>query len=353
MTAPTVDPALVRAGSALLQQLRIQPVGQQAIRDTLQVPGQVQVDEQRVARIGSTVTGRITSVQASLGDRVSRGAVLATVNSTELAQAQLAYLKALAVHQLRLKEVERARMLLAGDVIGSAELQRRENELLSAEVERSASEDQLRVLGMSRAAVQRLAASRRVDSMSHVTSTLAGIVIERNVTPGQVVQPADAAFTVADLSHVWVVADVPEQAAGLIQVGKEVQIEIPALQGKRFTGRLIYVADVVKPDTRTVTVRTDLENPDGAIKPAMLANMLIQARPVPHLVVPAQAVVREENKDYVFVEVGPAQFRLRPVTLGPDHAGLRPVLDGLSEGERVVIEGAFHLNNERRRQELE
>jgi cobalt-zinc-cadmium efflux system membrane fusion protein len=132
-----------------------------------------------------------------------------------------------------------------------------------------------------------------------------------------------------------------------------VEVEVPALPDRgHFLGKLIYIADMVNPETRTVTVRTDLLNPDQALKPAMLAAMVIQGRSVTRLTVPAQAVVREGGADHVLVQTGADEFRLRPVKLGPEESGLRPVLEGLKEGERIATEGAFHLNNERKRKEL-
>jgi cobalt-zinc-cadmium efflux system membrane fusion protein len=157
---------------------------------------------------------------------------------------------------------------------------------------------------------------------------------------------------VADLSEVWVTAEVPEQQAALVKSGQSVDIEVPAL-GVRLTGKLIYVADTVNPETRTVTVRSAVANANRQLKPAMLATMLIQAAPVERLVVPAQAVVRDADADNVFVEVGPQQFRLTPVRLGPDVDGRRPVLSGLKPEQRILVSGAFHLNNERKRKELE
>lgn len=347
------DPNLVTVQADLLKRLKIFTIGKDEVRDTLRVPARVEVDEQRVARIGATVTGRIAEVYGILGQDVTRGEVLAKVNSAELAEAQLTYLKAFAQVELQSRAVERAKLLLSADVIGSAELQKRENDLFSAQVERLAAQDQLQLLGMSERAVKELAKRRDINSMMPVTATLGGTVIERKVTQGQVVQPADALFTVADLSHVWVVAEVPEQQADLVREGKEVEVEIPALQDRRIMGRLIFVGDTVNPETRTVMVRTDVSNAGRDIKPAMLASMLIQGRPTARLVVPAAAVVREDNKDYVFVRTGAMQFRLTPVTLGVESGGVRPVKSGLNEKDAVVTDGAFHLNNERKRKELE
>ncbi|MDY0049811.1 MAG: efflux RND transporter periplasmic adaptor subunit, partial [Halothiobacillaceae bacterium] len=131
------------------------------------------------------------------------------------------------------------------------------------------------------------------------------------------------------------------------------EIEIPALGGQRLTGQLIFISDTVNPSTRTVTVRTDLDNSERRLKPDMLAVMLIHSPPQERRVVPARAVVRENNQEHVFVEEAPGRFRLTPVTLDTETADMRPILSGLRGDERIVVDGAFHLNNERRRQELE
>jgi cobalt-zinc-cadmium efflux system membrane fusion protein len=177
--------------------------------------------------------------------------------------------------------------------------------------------------------------------------------VDRKVAKGQVVQPADALYTVADLSRVWVIAQVPEAESTQVKAGQQVQIEVPALGNGPLTGKLIYVGDTVNPETRTVMVRTELENPKRELKPAMLATMLIQARPQERLVLPSAAVVREDNADFVFVSLGEKKFRLTSVKLGPEQNGRRVVESGLQAGDQVVVEGAFHLNNERKRAELE
>ena len=351
-TAPA-DPTLVTVQPEFLQRLKIVPAGEGEAIETLRVPARIEVDEQRVARIGAAVTGRITQIHATLGQRVKRGEQLATLHSAELSAAQLAYLKSLSQAELQRRAVDRAKLLFASDVIGAAELQRRESELAQAQAEMQASHGQLSVLGMTESATAKLAATRTVHSLSSITATLDGVVIERKVTPGQVVQPADALFTVADLSHVWLVAEVPEQQADLVRKGEAAQAEIAALGGRRIEGRLIFVSDTVKPETRTVTVRMDVENADRTIKPEMLASMLIQGASQRRLVVPAAAVVREGDRDHVFVQLDPQRFQLRRVVLGQESAGFVPVLEGLKAGERIVGGGAFHLNNERKRKELE
>lgn len=352
-TAVATDPTLVTPPPAVVARITVKALANHPIADVLRVAGQVDFDEQRIAKIGSTVTGRVVEVRQHLGNTVKAGDVLAVLNSAELGQAQLAYLKARSQAALEQRNVERAKLLLTADVIGTAELQRRENALEMAQAEHRAAADQLKVLGMSEAGLRRIAQTGNIDSLKPLTATTAGIVVERSVTQGQVVTPSDPMFTIADLSHLWVVAEVPEQQAAGARIGQDVAIEIPALGGEQVGGRLVYISDTVNPQTRTVLVRTSVENKQRRLKPAMLATMLIATEAVPRLAVPATAVVRENNQDYVFVQTKPGQFKLTEVRLAPEVGGLRPILSGVRLGDPVVIDGAFHLNNERNRQALE
>lgn len=347
------DPLAIEASPSLLERLTLGRVAETEVRSLVQVAGRVEADETRVARAGSPVTGRIVELEVLEGETVRRGQVLATLTSTELSTAQLAYLRGLSQQALAESAAARARQLFEAEVIGQAELQRRESERLQANADLSAARDQLKVLGMPEAAITRLARTRQVDSAAQIVSSIDGIVLDRTVTAGQVVQPADKVYIVADLSSVWLVADVPEQSAGVLAVGKTVSAEIPALPGRRIEGQLTFVSATVNPDTRTVRVRMDLPNPTREFKPAMLATMLLQGPPSVRPVVPSAAVVREENRDHVFVQTGPTTFVLRRVTLGAEQAGTRVVTDGLAAGEPIVADGAFHLNNERKRLALQ
>jgi cobalt-zinc-cadmium efflux system membrane fusion protein len=179
------------------------------------------------------------------------------------------------------------------------------------------------------------------------------VVVDRKIATGQVVQPSDVMFTVANLSRVWAVAQVPEQQVTQVKVGQSVSIEVPALGNEKLVGKLIYVGQTVNPDTRTVLVRTELDNKGGRLKPSMLASMLIEAAPVQRVVVPITAVVREEESDHVFVAEANNHFRLTPVRLAPEQNGQRVVLEGLKPGMRIVSNGAFHLNNHRNLKEME
>jgi len=347
------DPAVVQPAAELLAQLQLAPVASQPVAETLRVAGSIEFDEQRLARIGATVTGRVTQIDALLGQTVKKGDVLARLNSSELSSQQLAYLKARAQLELNRRNAERAKSLFDADVIGAAELQRRESEYEISRAETRAAADQLQLLGVSPASIERLGQKGAVESVTPVMASLNGVVVERKLAAGQVVQPADALFVVADLSRLWAVAQVPEQQVGQVKVGQSVSIEVPALGHEKLVGKLIFVGQTINPETRTVLVRTELDNSDGRLKPAMLASMLIEAKPVDRLVVPASAVVRENDEDHVFIADNDGAFRLTKVKLGPERDGKRVVLSGLKGQEKLVAEGAFHLNNERNRKEME
>ena len=352
-TAEVNDPNIVELPAEMAKGITVMKVGDAEIRDLLRIPGSIQVDEQRMARIGAPVTGRISDIDVVLGQHVKRGQVLATVNSTELAQNQLAYIKALQQISLQSKAVERAKALLDADVIAPAELQKRESELSGAKADLIAARNQLMVLGMSQANIDKLSRSAQMDTFSNINARIAGTVISRKINLGQVVQPADELFVVADLSTVWAVAEVPEHQIDLIEKGQEVDIEIPAIYEKPIKGKLIFVGDVVNPETRTVTVRSEILNNKQEIKPDMLVSMLVLSKPTKKLSVPAQAIVRENDKNYVFVQIAPNKYRLREVTTDEEYQGNVAVINGLSAGETIIVEGAFHVNNERKRKELE
>jgi cobalt-zinc-cadmium efflux system membrane fusion protein len=302
-----------------------------------------------MARVSAPVTGRIMDLDVIEGQIVTRGQVLATIHSTDLSAVESTFLKADSQYQLADRAVARARQLLDAGVIGEAELQRRDTELQQAGAELSSAREQLRVLGISDEALAKLQKTRAVDSLIHVVSSISGRVLERKVTIGQIVQAAETVCVVADLSNVWLVADVPEQTAGTIRTGKAVQAEIPALPGETITGKLTYVSAIVNPETRTVRMRMDLPNPDRRYKPAMLATITLVDNAERRRIVPANAIVREGNEDNVFVQTGPEKFVLRHVTLGPEFRDGRSLLDGVSAGDKIVLDGAFHLNNERKR----
>ncbi len=346
------DPLRVRVSPELAHSIKLGKAQWESVTVQKKVAARVETDASRVARIGSPVEGRITKVLVFEGQKVRQGQVLAMLHSNALSDTQFAFVKAFSQARLAEQSAERARQLVQFDVIGKAELQKREAEVLQNATEVASLRAQLHGLGMSERAIQQLESTRKLNSEYPLIASISGTVIERKITVGQVVQPADPAFLVADLSNLWFVAEVPEEHSRSLAVGKTVIATIPALPGESVTGKLSFVSPVVNPVTRTVQARMDLPNPKGHFKPDMLASMTFEDSPEKGLTVPSTAVVREDNKDHVFVQIADNEFRLREVELGVEVADRCVVERGLSADETIVLDGAFHLNNKRRQDQI-
>ncbi|SER00600.1 membrane fusion protein, cobalt-zinc-cadmium efflux system [Nitrosomonas sp. Nm51] len=342
------NPNIITLSEAMAEGIKTETLKLTSLADKIQVPSQIKVNEQQLIRVGSNVTGRIVEVNVELGDNVDAGTTLAKISSPELTTAQLAYLRAHSMTVLNERAAKRAKLLLDADVIGKAELQRREAELQVSRAELSAAKDQLRLLGVYENAVNDLVRRGQILPSVGISSPQNGTIIERNVVAGQVVQPSDQLFKVADLSTVWAVGDVPEHIASNVMPGQHVEIQVPALGNIVLDALIIYVSDTVNPQTRTVMVRTVVANQNRKLKPAMLASMRIIETPQEQLVIPESAVVRELNKDYVYLNRGNYTFLRVPVELGPEIGNLRPVISGLSIGQHIVVDGAFLIDSERK-----
>lgn len=354
-TASTMpDPYRVTLDSMILARVRIGVPETLAVANQLRIAGRIEVDGYRTARIGAPITGRITEVRAVLGQTVREGEPLAYLSSQDVTAAQLAYLKAYSAEQLALRAAERADTLFRADVIAAAEVQRRGSELDVAQAERRSAADQLQMLGLGADVRARLEATGQIVPIAPIVASRGGTVIDRQIAIGQVVQPADSLFVVSDLRNLWAVADVPEQQVSDIRPGLEVAVEVPAAGNGQRTGRVVFIADVVNPSTHTVRVGVDLDNRDRALKPQMLMTMLMSAQVTdPRPVVPVGAVIRENDRDHLFVKTSDNTVVLTPVRLGPVQDGRRVLMDPLPPGTAIVLDGAFHLNNERQRRILE
>jgi cobalt-zinc-cadmium efflux system membrane fusion protein len=350
--ATPVNPNEVSITPALAENLKFGTPELTEVNGTLQVAAHVETDARRIAHVGSPVSGRIVNLLVFEGQQVKAGTVLAMLHSTDLSDKQLALVKAASQQGLAAAAEARAVQLVAADVIGRAELERRRAELLQASTEVASCRTQLRGLGMTEAQIHSLETSRKISADYPIVAPRSGTVLKREITIGQVVQPADPAFTIADLSDVWIVANVPEEDGGRLRRDMEVQVRIPALPQQKITGHLSFVSPIVDPQTRTVEVRMDIANPAGLLKPDELASMTLTGRTDRKLTLPDAAVIREQNKDYVFVKTAPQTFVLREVSLGNEENDRRMVLSGVQTGEHIVTEGAFHLNNQRKQNEI-
>ena len=347
-----LDPLEIAITPEIQKQIKTEAVSNQDISETLMIPGRLEAQNLRLAKIGSPINGRISDIYGSLGDVVKKGQVLARVNSIELTQNQLTLIKATQLIGLKTKAVERAKLLFEADVISKAEMQRIEAELEAVKADFRASKDQLEILGMSDKAIEKLESSGQVNSYGDVISRSNGTIITKMINLGQIVQPEDVLFSVADLSKLWGVAEIPEQQVAFVRKDQDVTIEVPALNQK-IQGKIVYEGDIVNPETRTVMVRTEIDNTDLKLKPDMLISMFIQSKKVSKLAIPASAVIRENDRNYVFVQNSSNTYRLREIELGHKDGQLINLISGVSQGETIVSDGAFHLNSERKKKELE
>ena len=349
----SLDAASVELTNDLAEIVKIGQPQSVRLAETLRIAGRIEVNAYKTARIGAPVIGRINDISVFTGSEVRRGQTLASYSSQEVTQAQLAFLKAHSAEQLISRSVERAQLLLSADVIGSAEVQRRESELVVARAEKRAAADQLRILGLTLESIVQLETNGKLILAAPITATQSGTIIEHKVAVGQVVQPSDSLFVVSDLGALWAIAEVPEQQAETVKRGQRVELEVPAVGDHKRSGEIVFVADVVNPETRTVRVGVTLDNRDRVLKPAMLVTMLVEGRVAQRMTVPAAAVVRDENVDYLFLVTAPTVARLTRAKLGPERSGVRPLLEPLPANQGVILDGAFHLNSERQKRNLE
>ncbi len=337
--------AVIELPKELAPKVTTETVVSQSFQEDHRFPAKVVLNEQRVARIGPSISGRVLEIKAWSGQSVRKGDVLAMLSSVELGNAQAAYVKSASKLGLLRSTAQKAEHLFKEGIISELSLKERQVGFTQAEVELRALADQLRVMGMREDAIDALSRTGHINSTSPITASIDGTVIERRISVGQIVEISDELFTVADLGQVWVSADIPERAAHLIQVGHDVEVSIPALPERHFTGKIIFVSDTISPETRTVTVRMAVDNPKRNIKPQMLAEMLVQGVDQAGMTIPAQAVIRAFDRDSVFVQQDATHFIRRDVQLGDEVEGRRVVLKGLSPGEVIMVEGVFYLHN--------
>lgn len=320
-------------------------------------PATVVPDHHATADITALVRGRVVDVYADLGQQVKAGDLLAILYSSELGMAQSSYLKAVAKLYVAERSYERAQMLLKEKVIGLAESQRRQGDMLSLRAEKREAQDRLRLLGMTEEQIDQLDRKQKIQSYVPITAPFDSRVIARNLTKGEVVEVTEKLFTVADLSEVWVLANIPEKDIPFIRpdlpagdasaVEQQVDVLLTAYPGEVFKGKVTYIGDVLDMATRTMTLRLELPNPERKLKPNMYATIRVHSLPVRNaLVVPEHAVQRERDRRFVFIQRDATTFEARDVLIGESNGTEVRILDGLKEGEPVVVKGAFILKSE-------
>ncbi len=333
--------------------ITVEEVARRSLQREVRLPGTIQANQNRLAHVGPRIQGRVVAVSAGLGDRVESGATLAMIDSPELGQAESDFVTARAKFVVAEKAYERAKTLLEGKVIGTGEFQRREGDYLASKAEAQAAEDRLRLLGLEDPEIANVGGNRSVRSQVAITAPLTGTVVDRDVTLGEVVEPAKTLFTVADLSALWGVADISERDLPTVKKGLPAKVSVSAYPREVFSGKVTYVSDILDPSSRTAKVRVEIDNARGKLKPEMFATFVILTEETEGVLsVPEHAVQRDGGNAIVFVSQD-AGFEKRLVELGPEQQGYYPIQSGLQAGERVVTKGAFVLKSESERGQME
>jgi cobalt-zinc-cadmium efflux system membrane fusion protein len=350
--APAVGLVKLTADEASSAGLVVQNAARLEYRSHRDFPGTVTPNQHALADITALVRGRVIDVYADLGQEVKAGSLLALLYSGELGMAQSAYLKAGAKLYVTERAYRRAQLLLKEKVIGLAEAQRREGEMISTRAEKRESHDRLLLLGMTEEEIRKMDRDQTIRSYVPILAPFDGRVINRNLTKGEVVETTEKLFAVADLSEVWVLGNIPEKDIPFIrQEGggpdQKIEILLNAYPNEVFHGKITYVGDVLEARTRTMNLRIEVPNPDRKLKPEMFATIRVYSEPEKNvLAVPEQAIQRERDRKFVFVQRDQDTFEVRNVTLGESNGEVVKVLDGLREGEQVVTAGAFILKSE-------
>lgn len=310
-------------------------------------PATIHANENELAEVTTLIRGRVVEVLVDVGKDVKKGERLALLDSADLGMAEGLYLKTAARQHEAQLAYERAANLHEHRAISLAELQRREAEMKTAQADAREAVHRLKLLGVPDQERQRLEREQTIRSDVAIRAPFAGRVILRNITRGEVVETSRHCFTIADLSDVWVVASVPEKDVRFIHPNATVHVVVAAYPHGLFPGRMTYISDVLDQATRTMRIRVTVPNPDRALKPEMFAMVRVDASPQPDaLAVPLAAVQQEGGGTVVFVRQPEQRFELRRVRLGEEQDGKVIVLDGLRDGEEVVVKGAFAIKSE-------
>lgn len=317
--------------------IKLEEVNSRTFEDSVSVTATIRPNQDRIAKISPRVEGRIVSVSANLGDTVRAGQALAVMDSLAIGEAQSTLLRAQSSERVAQADFKRAESLSAEEIIPQKELLRARGELERASAESRAARDRLRLLGGS------ASASGHAQSTFALTSPFAGTVIQKKATIGELGSPSDAIFTIADLSKVWIEANLTDQLVSKVRTGAAAIVTVGAYPGERFNGRVAYIANVLDKDSRTIAARIEVPNKDGRLKPEMFASASIATGgQVEAITVPDTAIVLLQGQPTVFVnEQG--SFESRAVETGEKLAGRTVITSGLKTKEQVVATGAYAL----------
>jgi cobalt-zinc-cadmium efflux system membrane fusion protein len=346
-----------------MHQLQIVKVENYAFRAQRSAIGQIGYNEDASTSVLTPFSGRVTRLIAKPGDQVKRGDPLLEIDSPEqlipqndFIAAQAAKRKAGSQHNLAQIVEKRVRDLHEGKAAPSKDLQAAEaqlasaeNDVRSADTTLEAARARLRIVGRTEAEIAQLEQTGALNRVTTITAPIDGTVVSRKVGPGQHVKAdsGDALYVIADLSTMWLKAQIFEQDIAQIRIGQEIEARVSAVPNRVFKARINAINSASDLTTRRVIVRAEIENADGLLKAEMFAMFRISIEEASTAAaVPTDAVIREGDIATVWVETEPMLFKRRVVDIGTQQDGLTQIRKGLGAGELVVARGAIFVDNE-------
>jgi cobalt-zinc-cadmium efflux system membrane fusion protein len=325
----------VPESSPLRQRLTVADVKSEQVQRHLAAPASVEAEPTRMAKIAPPLSGRVVKLFVHFGDAVKAGDPLFTLDSADLVSAQSDYLKSKSALAQAERNLARQKDLKEHGIGAQRELEQAQTDRDTAESELERTTTRLKLLRVGPGGV---------GGPLTVTSPITGRVIDLATAPGQFQNdPAAVLMIVADLTTVWLTANVQEKDIRRVRLGDDASATFAAYPGEAFTGNVLFVGDLLDPETRTIKVRVSFENKDFRLKPGMFATVTFRSKPAPEIVVPTPAVVITGDRSAVYVETAPWTFERRVVEVGEQLEGRIVITKGLDEGARIVTSNTVLL----------
>ena len=340
----TVDISEKQAGG-----FKIEPAESRNFHVVKNAVGSIDFNQNMLVQAFTTNPGKIVDVVLNVGDTVTKGQTLFTIDSPDLLQSESSLLAAAGVLELQTRTLNRVKQLLKTGGGAQKDVDQATSDQQTAEGNYKAGRDAVRIFGKTDEEIDRILADRKLDSILRVPSPISGQIVARSAAPGLYVQPgnAPAPYTLADLSTMWMIANVIETDAPAYRLGQPVAVTVPAYPDEVFRGTVTTLGVNIDPGTNRQLVRSVIEDPSHKLRAGMLASFSIEIDgPKASVAVPADAIVREgDGSMTVWVTTDRRRFKRRTVKVGLEQNGWRQILEGLNAGDLVASSGAIFLSN--------
>jgi membrane fusion protein, heavy metal efflux system len=349
--AQDAGPAFVELTDKQTTALKLAPVKLRNFELSKTAVGTIDFNQNMLVQVFSQYPGKILKASFNLGDEVCQGDTLFTIDSPDLLQAESALLASAGVLALQTRTLARVSQLLHAGGSAQKDVDQATSDQQTADGNFKAAKNAVRIFGKTDAEIDQILAQRKVDSTLLVPSPISGRVIARNAAPGFLTQPgnAPAPYSVADLSTMWMIANVIETDAPAYRLGQEVDVRVPAYPDTIFRGHVTTLGSTIDPNSHRQLVRSEISDPQHLLRAGMFASFVIRVgTPVRSAAVPVEGVVREgDGTMTVWVMADRRRFEKRTVKVGlQQQDGWSQILQGLEPGEVVVTEGALFLSNQ-------